>query len=216
MLTGIGLTPATWSGIGGFVSLLSGTAPVFWLFFLLTGLSLFRLRQTAAVDRGHSCAALHAHATPVLRHCWYLLYSSIDYAWRVGRIGLLPVALGVLSTLPLTRKPTAADFSREPVPELRRVRGHCPHELDSLHFVDLRRPRVQACGGLERAFRPRPRQAPSDSALTPQAAPHSYFTLRGTHRGVSSGSGSRMHCRPGRIPRRLRKLSRQAAAARSG
>src|SRR5262249_26125778 len=40
----LGLEADSWQGRGGFELLLRCTAPVFWLFFLLTGISLFVLR----------------------------------------------------------------------------------------------------------------------------------------------------------------------------
>ena len=44
-LADFGFQPIPWENYGvGFDTLVAGTAPVFWLFFLLTGISLFVLR----------------------------------------------------------------------------------------------------------------------------------------------------------------------------
>src|SRR5207248_2367783 len=43
LFEGLGLGKVSWEGRGGFETLLRCTAPVFWLFFSLTGISLFIL-----------------------------------------------------------------------------------------------------------------------------------------------------------------------------
>jgi amino acid transporter len=60
----------------GFNAMVAYTAPVFWTFFLLTGLTVFRNRAAPAAFR----VPLYP-ATPVAfcLSCAYMLYSSVDY-----------------------------------------------------------------------------------------------------------------------------------------
>jgi basic amino acid/polyamine antiporter, APA family len=95
-LLSLGLAPATWSGHGGFDTLLSCTAPVFWSFFLLTGLSLFRLRRLEP-DRVRPFRVPLYPLTPLMfcATCAYMLYASISYAGKLALLGVLPLALGL-------------------------------------------------------------------------------------------------------------------------
>jgi amino acid transporter len=89
---------------GGFETLLACTAPVFWGFFLLTGLSVFVLRE---LDRGVE-RPFKVPFYPLLPlifccSCGYMLYSSIDYAaldrkWKGGLVllGAVPLVLGMV------------------------------------------------------------------------------------------------------------------------
>lgn len=115
-LTGVGLSPAKWSGHGGFDTLLSCTAPVFWLFFLLTGISLMRLRQTDP-NRARPFRVPLYPITPLLfcGTCAYMLYSSIAYAGTLTLIGILPLALGVPVYFASKRRPAARRALPEPV-----------------------------------------------------------------------------------------------------
>jgi amino acid transporter len=81
---------------GGFETLVAGTAPVFWMFFLLTGISLFVLRYRDA-DRPRPFSAPWYPLPPLIfcATCLYMLYSSLDYARGLSIIGLLPLAIGV-------------------------------------------------------------------------------------------------------------------------
>jgi amino acid transporter len=88
-LSAVGVGAAPWAGHGGFDTLLRCSAPVFWFFFLMTGLSLFVLR---AKDR-HIPRPFRVPLYPVtplvfcLTSAW-MLYSSVEYA---GRLVLLSV-----------------------------------------------------------------------------------------------------------------------------
>jgi basic amino acid/polyamine antiporter, APA family len=95
-LASMGLAPATWSGHGGFDTLLSCTAPVFWSFFLLTGLSLFRLRRLEPQRERPFRVPLYP-LTPVVfcATCAYMLYASISYAGKLALFAVLPLALGL-------------------------------------------------------------------------------------------------------------------------
>jgi amino acid transporter len=95
-LMSVGLAPATWSGHGGFDTLLSCTAPVFWSFFLLTGLSLFRLRRLHPERERPFRVPLYP-LTPLVfcATCAYMLYASVSYAGKLALVGVLPLAFGL-------------------------------------------------------------------------------------------------------------------------
>ncbi len=95
-LLAIGLTRASWSGHGGFDSLLRCSAPVFWLFFLLTGLSLFVLRYR---DRQRP-RPFRVPLYPLLPLIFcatsaYMLYSAVVYAGKLTLLGLVPLLAGI-------------------------------------------------------------------------------------------------------------------------
>jgi APA family basic amino acid/polyamine antiporter len=91
LLHGLGFQQVSWEGHGGFDTLLSWTAPVFWLFFLFTGFALFVLRVR---DRW-TLRPFPVPLYPVLplvfcASCAYMLYSAAAYA---GKLALLPAVL---------------------------------------------------------------------------------------------------------------------------
>ncbi len=80
----------------GFSTMVEYTAPVFWLFFLLTGISLFVLRRK---DRGITRpfpVPLYP-VTPILfcATCAYLLYSSLAYTGWGALVGAGVLLLGL-------------------------------------------------------------------------------------------------------------------------
>lgn len=80
----------------GFETMVDYTAPVFWLFFLLTGVSLFILRKREPqVPRPFRVPFYPV--TPILfcLICGYLLYSSITYTGIGALFGVAAVALGI-------------------------------------------------------------------------------------------------------------------------
>jgi amino acid transporter len=87
----VGVAAVAWEGHGGFETLLRCTAPVFWLFFLLTALSLFVLRYKDGAGHRPFLVPLYP-VVPLLfcLTCAYMLYGSVGYA---GTLGLLGVAL---------------------------------------------------------------------------------------------------------------------------
>jgi len=93
----VGLPGLPWDDyFGGFETLVAGTAPVFWSFFLLTGISvvILRLRQ----PHRNRPFSVPGYPVPVLifcATCLYMLYSSLVYAKLLALIGLVPLALGV-------------------------------------------------------------------------------------------------------------------------
>jgi APA family basic amino acid/polyamine antiporter len=94
--TWLGLGSLTWDGTGGFETLLRCTAPVFWLFFLLSALSLFLLRWRDQ-HRPRVFAVPFYPVVPLLfcATCGYMLYSSINYAAQLGLVGAVLLAAGL-------------------------------------------------------------------------------------------------------------------------
>lgn len=95
-LTTLGLEPVESLGRGGFDVLVKCTAPVFWSFFLLTGVALFRLR----IMDPERVRPFSVPCYPVLPlifcgTCLYMLYSAIQYAKELAWLGVLPVLLGI-------------------------------------------------------------------------------------------------------------------------
>jgi amino acid transporter len=101
---------------GGFDTLLTCTAPIFWGFFLLTGISVFVLRQRDPdIERPFKVPLYPELPLIFCVSCGYMLYSSIDYAfireWKGGLflLGVLPLIIG----LPLYRISEALAKSKE-------------------------------------------------------------------------------------------------------
>lgn len=82
----------------GFETLVAYTAPAFWLFFMLTGISLFLLRRQPPTVPNPFRVPLFP-LTPILfcAMCAYMLYSSVGYALSLdsGSIGA-QLGIGVL------------------------------------------------------------------------------------------------------------------------
>jgi basic amino acid/polyamine antiporter, APA family len=80
----------------GFESMVDYTAPVFWFFFLLSGIALFRLRRRDP-QRPRPFQVPFYPATPLIfcAVCSYLLYSSLIYTGLGAAFGVIVVALGV-------------------------------------------------------------------------------------------------------------------------
>ncbi len=82
---------------GGFETLVAATAPVFWTFFLLSGLSLFVVRRLK-LERERVFRVPFYPLPPVL-FCLmsgYMLYSSIAYAQWLSLMGFVPLIPGVM------------------------------------------------------------------------------------------------------------------------
>jgi basic amino acid/polyamine antiporter, APA family len=80
----------------GFEAMVDYTAPVFWFFFLLSGLSLFLLRWQEP-NRLRPFQVPFYPVTPLLfcAVCGYLLYSSVVYTGFSAIAGVIVVALGI-------------------------------------------------------------------------------------------------------------------------
>lgn len=102
----------------GFETMVAYTAPAFWLFFLLTGISLFILRWQTPVNADHFRVPLYP-LTPLLfcAMCGYMLYSSFNYAMSkdpssIGaQLGIGVLLLGVALML-FFGKASAAEATR--------------------------------------------------------------------------------------------------------
>ncbi|MGH0028785.1 MAG: APC family permease [Myxococcota bacterium] len=96
-LGAIGLPALPWERFGaGFDTLVAGTAPVFWLFFLATGVALMVLRRREP-DAPRPFRVPLYPLTPLVfcGSCLYMLHASLDYAGGLAVVGLLPLALGL-------------------------------------------------------------------------------------------------------------------------
>ena len=84
----------------GFQTMVAYNAPAFWLFFLLTGVSLFPLRRHAPANANPFRVPLYP-LTPLLfaAACAYMLYSSFNYAMSLdpGSIGAM-VGIAMLAS----------------------------------------------------------------------------------------------------------------------
>lgn len=83
--------------LGGFELLVAGSAPVFWTFFLLTGLSVVRLRKLyPTIERPFR---IPFYPLPTIVFCIasaFMLYSSLAYAQWLSLIGIVPLMLGAI------------------------------------------------------------------------------------------------------------------------
>jgi amino acid transporter len=118
----LGMEPGRWEGQSGFDILLACTAPIFWLFFMLTGFSLYVLRERDRdVERPFKAPFYPEVPLIFCATCAYMCYSSTGYAlFRGGRGGLLllsvlPVLLG-LPVYRLSRLLAGSSAARPPGP----------------------------------------------------------------------------------------------------
>jgi amino acid transporter len=91
---GVGGTP--WTGHGGFDTLLRCSAPAFWFFFLMTGLSLFVLRvREPHVERPFRVPLYPVTPLVFCGTCAWMLVSSAEYAGRLLALVVPFLLLGV-------------------------------------------------------------------------------------------------------------------------
>ena len=106
LLVGLG-----WLTGSGFKSMVEFTAPVFWLFFLLAGISLFVLRHREPhVERPFKVPLYPVLPLVFCASCAYMLWSSLSYVssqslggLNAAWIGVAVLALGALLLFPLGR-----------------------------------------------------------------------------------------------------------------
>ena len=80
----------------GFATMVEYTAPVFWLFFLLVGISLFVLRRReSAIVRPFRVPLYPATPLVFCGVCLCMLYSSLVYTGRGGLIGVVVLLAGI-------------------------------------------------------------------------------------------------------------------------
>lgn len=83
---------------GSFIDTIIYTAPVFWLFFLATSLSLFVLRRKESqIPRPYKVIGYPITPIVFCACCVFMLYSCVSYALASKPIGLL-ILLGILLT----------------------------------------------------------------------------------------------------------------------
>ena len=106
-MVSVGLDPLPWERYyGGFETLVAGTAPVFWIFFLLTGLSVFMLRfKNPGLQRPYSIPFYPLPPIIFCLTCVYMLWASMDYAKELSLLGWVPLAAGVPLYLLSGRRP---------------------------------------------------------------------------------------------------------------
>ncbi|HET9402977.1 MAG TPA: amino acid permease [Burkholderiales bacterium] len=99
----------------GFQTMVAYTAPAFWLFFLLTGISLFLLRRQPPANADPFRVPLYP-LTPILfaAACAWMLYSSFNYAMSLdpGSIGAMVGIAMLASGIPVlmwAKRRAAAD-----------------------------------------------------------------------------------------------------------
>jgi amino acid transporter len=98
----------------GFETAVAYTAPVFWLFFLLTGAALFVLRRRdPGAPRPFRVPLYPLMPVVFLLACAFLLWSSIAYAGLGAVAGLVVLALGLI--------PMWLSFRRAPLRRLPRT-----------------------------------------------------------------------------------------------
>lgn len=98
----------------GFAYVVDYTAPVFWFFFLLTGLSLFILRRREPEAPRPFRVPLYP-LTPIL-FCLssaYLLYSSLAYTGYGALVGVCVLAVGAILLLFLPKTPDSIKQTEE-------------------------------------------------------------------------------------------------------
>jgi amino acid transporter len=96
---GIGLNylgqDVLWVAPGGFLPILKMTAPIFWLFFLFTGLAVFWLRINDPIERPFRAPLFPITPLIFCAMCAYMLYSGINFAGGLGWVGAVLVLIGL-------------------------------------------------------------------------------------------------------------------------
>lgn len=91
-----GFGQLAWEGHGGFDTLLKCTSPVFWVFFFMTGLSLFVLRRKdPGLERPFTVPLYPLLPLVFCGMCAYMCYSAVNYAGVLALVGLGPLVLGL-------------------------------------------------------------------------------------------------------------------------
>jgi amino acid transporter len=99
VLTSIGIPQIPWGKFGGgFDTLFAGGAPVFWLFFLMTGFSMFALRaRDPKIERPFMLKAPFYPVLPMIfcAMCLFGFFAAMDFAGWVSLLGFIPLILGL-------------------------------------------------------------------------------------------------------------------------
>jgi amino acid transporter len=96
-LKAVGLSELPWAEYrGGFNTLVAGTTPVFWLFFLMTGVSLLVLRfKDRQRPRPFTTPLYPVVPLVFIAVCGYMLYASLVYARALCLLGVVPLLIGI-------------------------------------------------------------------------------------------------------------------------
>jgi amino acid transporter len=97
-LAAVGAPPIPWREyFGGFETLMAATAPVFWTFFLATGLAMMVLRwREPRRDRPFAVPLYPLPPVVFCATCAFMLYHSVRYARWLTAVGVAPAAAGLL------------------------------------------------------------------------------------------------------------------------
>ena len=98
LLQAVGMATLPWKKYeGGFGTLVAGTAPVFWGFFLLSGVSLLVLRRSdPAAERPFRVPLFPVLPLVFVGSCLFMLYASLRYAGGLTLLGIVPLVPGLL------------------------------------------------------------------------------------------------------------------------
>jgi amino acid transporter len=95
----IRVQPIPWKDyFGGFQTLFAGTAPVFWSFFLLSGLAFFKLRWIDPhIERPFRLVFPFYPLLPLIfcGTCAFGIWASAKYAGIVSLLGVVPLLVGL-------------------------------------------------------------------------------------------------------------------------
>jgi APA family basic amino acid/polyamine antiporter len=93
------IDPIPWGQyFGGFNTLFAGGAPVFWIFFLMTGFSMFALRaRDPKISRPFMLKAPWYPLLPIIfcGMCLFGFYAAMRYAGWISLLGFVPLFLGL-------------------------------------------------------------------------------------------------------------------------
>jgi amino acid transporter len=97
MIGMFGATAMPWGDLGGgFEKLVAGSAPVFWLMCLLTGVSVFVLRwKDGAAERPFRIPMYPWPPLVFIASCGFMLSASLEYAGWLALIGAVPLVVGI-------------------------------------------------------------------------------------------------------------------------
>jgi APA family basic amino acid/polyamine antiporter len=99
VLTAVEIPAIPWGKFGGgFGTLFAGGAPVFWLFFLMTGFSMFALRaRDPKIERPFELKAPFYPVLPMIfcAMCLFGFFAAMDFAGWVSLLGFIPLVLGL-------------------------------------------------------------------------------------------------------------------------
>ena len=92
----LGVPKTPWAGHGGFDTLLRSSAPAFWFFFLMTGISLFVLRfRDRHIERPFRVPLFPLTPVVFCGTSGWMFVSSVEYAGRLVVLTIPFLLLGI-------------------------------------------------------------------------------------------------------------------------